>query len=49
MLAGQNRVHSIGIVHQKLYQGTKLGAIEMKDYFINLVKVYWILLVQTKG
>lgn len=36
MLAGQNRVHSIGIVHQKLYQGTNLGAIEMKDYFINL-------------
>ena len=36
MLAGQNRVHSIGIVHQKLYEGTNLGAIEMKDYFINL-------------
>jgi two-component sensor histidine kinase len=36
MLAGQNRVHSIGIVHQKLYQGTNLGSIEMKDYFINL-------------
>lgn len=32
----QNRVQSIGIVHQKLYQGTNLGAIEMKDYFINL-------------
>jgi two-component sensor histidine kinase len=27
---------SIGIVHQKLYQGENLGAIEMKDYFINL-------------
>ena len=36
MLAGQNRVHSIGIVHQELYQGTNLGAVEMKDYFINL-------------
>ncbi len=36
MQEGQNRVHSIGIVHQKLYQGTNLGAIEMKDYFINL-------------
>ncbi|MBS1496971.1 MAG: tetratricopeptide repeat protein [Bacteroidetes bacterium] len=36
MLEGQNRVHSIGIVHQKLYQGTSLGAIEMKDYFLNL-------------
>lgn len=36
MQAGQNRVLSIGIVHQKLYQGKNLGAIEMKDYFINL-------------
>ena len=36
MLAGQNRVHSIGIVHQKLYQGENLGTIEMKDYFLNL-------------
>ncbi len=36
MLEGQNRVQSIGIVHQKLYQGESLGAIEMKDYFINL-------------
>ncbi|MEO5500914.1 MAG: histidine kinase dimerization/phosphoacceptor domain -containing protein [Ginsengibacter sp.] len=32
----QNRVHSIGIVHQKLYQGNTLDAIEMKDYFLNL-------------
>jgi two-component sensor histidine kinase len=32
----QNRVNSIGIVHQKLYQGTNLGAIEMKDYVLNL-------------
>lgn len=36
MLEGQNRVQSIGIVHQKLYQGDNLGAVEMKDYFINL-------------
>jgi two-component sensor histidine kinase len=36
MLEGQNRVQSIGIVHQKLYQSENLGAIEMKDYFINL-------------
>ncbi len=36
MLEGQNRVNSIGIVHQKLYQGENLGAIEMKDYFLNL-------------
>jgi two-component sensor histidine kinase len=26
----------MGIIHQKLYQGTNLGSIEMKDYFINL-------------
>ena len=32
----QNRVNSIGIVHQKLYQGENLGAIEMKGYFLNL-------------
>lgn len=36
MQEGQNRVQSIGIVHQKLYQGANLGTIEMKDYFINL-------------
>ena len=36
MQESQNRVQSIGIVHQKLYQGANLGAIEMKDYFINL-------------
>ncbi|XMO86985.1 tetratricopeptide repeat protein [Algibacter sp. AS12] len=36
MIESQNRVNSIGIVHQKLYQGENLGAIEMKDYFLNL-------------
>ncbi|WP_210726609.1 histidine kinase dimerization/phosphoacceptor domain -containing protein [Flavobacterium sangjuense] len=36
MSESQNRVNSIGIVHQKLYQGTNLGAVEMKDYFLNL-------------
>lgn len=36
MLEGQNRVHSIGIVHQRLYQGKNPGTIEMKDYFLNL-------------
>lgn len=36
MLESQNRVNSIGIVHQKLYQGTNLGAVEMKDYVLNL-------------
>lgn len=36
MIASQNRVQSMGIIHQKLYQGKNLGSIEMKDYFINL-------------
>jgi two-component sensor histidine kinase len=36
MQEGQNRIQSIGIVHQKLYQGKNIGAIEMKEYFINL-------------
>ena len=36
MLASQNRVQSMGIIHQKLYQGNNLGSIEMKDYFLNL-------------
>lgn len=36
MIASQNRVQSMGIIHQKLYQGEQLGSIDMKDYFINL-------------
>ncbi|RZJ66001.1 MAG: tetratricopeptide repeat protein [Flavobacterium sp.] len=36
MLESQNRVQSMGIIHQKLYQGENLGSIEMKDYFMNL-------------
>jgi two-component system, sensor histidine kinase PdtaS len=32
----QNRVYSMGMIHQKLYQGKNLSAIEMKDYFIDL-------------
>ncbi|WP_162843320.1 histidine kinase dimerization/phosphoacceptor domain -containing protein [Ichthyenterobacterium magnum] len=36
MIASQNRVQSMGIIHQKLYQGKNLGSIDMKDYFINL-------------
>src|SRR5690606_16601362 len=36
MIASQNRVQSMGIIHQKLYQGENLGSIEMKDYFMNL-------------
>lgn len=34
--SSQNRVQSMGILHQKLYQGENLAAIEMKDYLINL-------------
>ena len=36
MQASQNRVQSMGIIHQKLYQGENPGSIEMKDYFLNL-------------
>jgi two-component sensor histidine kinase len=36
MLSSQNRVLSMGIIHQKLYQKDNLAAIEMKDYFENL-------------
>jgi len=36
MLSSQNRVLSMGIIHQKLYQKDNLAAIEMKDYFQNL-------------
>lgn len=36
MLSSQNRVHSMGIIHQKLYQGEHLASIEMRDYFVNL-------------
>jgi two-component sensor histidine kinase len=32
----QQRVHSISMIHQKLYQGKSLSTIEMKDYFEDL-------------
>ena len=32
----RNRVYSMSMIHQKLYQGKDLSSIEMKDYFINL-------------
>ncbi|GHC43709.1 tetratricopeptide repeat-containing sensor histidine kinase [Ulvibacter litoralis] len=38
MIASQNRVQSMGIIHQKLYQGKNLGSIDMKDYFTSLVE-----------
>lgn len=34
--ASRSRVQSMGILHQRLYQGENLAAIEMKDYLINL-------------
>ncbi len=36
MIASQNRVLSMGIIHQKLYQRGNLAAIEMKEYFHDL-------------
>ncbi len=36
MQESQNRVQSMSMIHQKLYQGTNLSTIEMKDYFNNL-------------
>ncbi|MBX2929631.1 MAG: tetratricopeptide repeat protein [Saprospiraceae bacterium] len=33
---GQNRVEAMGLIHQKLYMGDNLAAIEMRDYFYNL-------------
>ena len=36
MQSSQNRVLSMGIIHQKLYQKDNLAAVEMKDYFRNL-------------
>ena len=38
MQESQNRVQSMSMIHQRLYQGKNLGTIEMKDYFINLGK-----------
>lgn len=36
MVESQNRVLSIGMIHQNLYQGGNLDAIEMKQYFKSL-------------
>lgn len=36
MEKSQQRVHSMSMIHQKLYQGKSLSSIEMKDYFENL-------------
>ena len=36
MQKSQHRVHSMSMIHQKLYQGKSLSSIEMKEYFTNL-------------
>ncbi len=36
MQDSQNRVHSMSMIHQRLYQGKNLASIEMKDYCFNL-------------
>ncbi len=36
MVKSQQRVQSMSMIHQKLYQGKSLSHIEMKDYFLNL-------------
>jgi len=36
MQKSQHRVHSMSMIHQKLYQGKSLSSIQMKEYFINL-------------
>lgn len=36
MTESQNRVQSIGMIHQNLYQGENLSAIEMRKYFLSL-------------
>lgn len=36
MKQSQHRVHSMGMIHQNLYMGENLAAIEMKEYFSNL-------------
>ncbi|MGB5236261.1 MAG: histidine kinase dimerization/phosphoacceptor domain -containing protein, partial [Flavobacteriaceae bacterium] len=36
MLKSQHRIHSMSLIHQKLYQGKSISVIEMREYFINL-------------
>ncbi len=38
MEESQHRVQSMGMIHQKLYTGKNLAAIEMKDYLIDLAE-----------
>lgn len=36
MAEAQNRVHSMGMIHNRLYQGENIKSIEMRDFFENL-------------
>ncbi len=36
MQKSQHRIHSMSMIHQKLYQGKSISVIEMRDYFMNL-------------
>lgn len=36
MLSSQQRVQSMSMIHEKLYQGSNMSQIEMKEYFENL-------------
>ncbi|MCX2720286.1 histidine kinase dimerization/phosphoacceptor domain -containing protein [Lentiprolixibacter aurantiacus] len=36
MQKSEQRIHSMSMIHQKLYQGKSLSKIEMRDYFENL-------------
>jgi two-component system, sensor histidine kinase PdtaS len=36
MTESQNRLQSMGMIHQNLYQGENIAAIEMKKYFLDL-------------
>lgn len=36
MKESQNRVYSMSMIHQRLYQGKNLASVEMKEYFMDL-------------
>ncbi len=38
MLASRGRVESIGLLHQKLYQGNNLGTVAMREYLTDLTR-----------
>lgn len=36
MQESENRIFSMSMIHQRLYQGNNIAAVEMKDYFVHL-------------